>query len=512
MSDRIVSHSTVASYHLVGALTVLSNEIASSRPGKLTARSIVPIEVAVDASLRSVREILAEIAPRSESYPRGRWRGGIDRGGYEPLLRCIVAYATLLDLVSQVVGRETGLAWGQHLFCDADFHLVDFDPIPFPVPEAGIPLIAADVCADLAQAFEDMSSKAVGDLDAQLVALTGALTDISEWLGCTSAHVARIVAGSTMSLLGPAGAAAALGVPLSDLDTLAKERKVLRVPLWSGEFGYPEFQFDRSSSSVKPNVTAVLSNTSFDVADWRLSLWLFHHQKREFAWFEGHLRFMGLWKPAWSEPDSGRLDGIGVPPRRTQISCELKRVASREWSPFFFASAPTPPRALSKASGRFDLFDSTKEGSMYTAMDGVGACREVFDRELIVTLRDVLNKRMWSLKPQAPLHVIDLTAESVELAGSDNRISTQAVAMRLRAGVAGIMAGLKTKSDSHGVVLFGRAGPTLPGATGLGRWRVKQTNLCIDPDFWIYLNERSQRAGSSIMLRRFPEDLAVRKR
>lgn len=511
MSDQIVSHCTSACHHLVGALTALSVQIEKRPSRKPSARSIVPIEKAVDASLRSVREILAYIAPRSESHPRGKWRRGVDRSAYEPFLRCIVAYATLLDLVSQVIGQGIRLAWGQHLFCDADFHLVEFDSIPFPVPKAGVPLIAADVAADLAQAFEDMSRRAVGEIDVQLAELTRTLTVTCEWLGCTPEQVARVVAGTSMSLMSPASTAAALSVGISALDALAKDRKLLRVPLWTGEFGYPEFQIDRSTSSVRPTVTSVLFNTSINAADWRLSLWLYHHEKRAHTWFELRLRQMGLWKPAWSEDDPGTLDEIGVPPKFGQVSGELKRVVSREWSPFYFASVPAPPRAMSKASGRFDLFDTTGEGSMYTAMDGVGACREVFERELVVTLRDVLNRRMWSLQPQVAIEVVDLTSESVELAASDNRISTQSVAMRLRAGAAGLKAGLKTKTDSHGVVLFGLAGSTLPGATGLGRWRVKQTDLCLDADFWTYLHDRSERAGSSVMLRRFPEELAVRR-
>ncbi len=486
-------------------------KVARFADNGLTSDDLAVIETALDPLQRSFREVFDEYAPD------GSWAAETPGPELEPVLHAWVATVSFLDVVARLVQMEMEISWGSHLFGHRNVNLVDFDRLQGAPNSRQLAILLPEASADLLDAFREVAqgiahpgAPSISDVKSHLEVVCEQFADGLEW---RESFGFRLLRADEMAEI--------LDTGRESLEAMMSARRVLYVHSWSGETMFPDFQLTREG--IHGLVGHVLENCHGRLTGWPLALWLADQveNERSEGFVEATLGERGLWKPYWTEAETGSFDDLSNPEASGSLPGPFFRVAAAERTPFYFAahSDHADPGADTGSSedgretespkapsGRFDLPIATGNGSLYLAEEAVGACHEVLDREIVLTLSDVLRRTMWTLTPVDPIRdVADLRSYSTRLSATRNRRDTRAIAGRLAARFNGLRAVLRTAADQVGVVLFGLAGPSYPSAAGLGIWEVEASPLAERDELWEYIERRgSQQAAFPVILRRFP--------
>ena len=454
-------------------------------------RSLENLERALDRLLVGYRQMILDIKPSPGS--------AVDLN-YEPFIRCVVSFATIVQLVGPKVGESVGIDWGLHVFSDQDFELIGFDQIKTRLPEAAIRRILPDQVSDLKSAVTQVARKPMIRPDLLKARIFDQLDSICAALMCPPAMHESL----DMTLLTAQDAMKQLRIlDPTELATLIEERKIISVPTWTGERQFPSYQFGRTG--IVESVRDVCENAAESFKDWPLAIWMARNWQRPENYFATTLGNIGLWKPSWNQPLTGEFSGLQNPDK-VDIVGPVYRVARNVLSPFYFSGASV---SNPQEGGRFDLDKDEAKGSLYTALAVIGAWAETFEREPVLTLRDVLVRRVWTLTPKRPITVADLEPLSAKLAATNNRADTQDVAITLEAaGEVGIRVSLRSRGGEIGVVFFGPFGPNLPSSAEMGIWSSSPGDGIESDDLWTYIVDREKyHADFPVVLRRFPTEM-----
>ena len=460
-------------------------------------RSLIEFERALDALLVDYRTLLTEIAPPDPKTAI--------RGEYEPFLRSMVAFATIVGLIAPRIGASVGIEWGQHVFSDSDFKHMGFDKLGVDLPHDAVLRILPDQAADLRNAVAETSRWATIANNRAKARITKTLEDLAVELNCPDALHASL----GMELEDANWVKKELNIDDATLESMTENREIISVPSWSGKRMYPTFQIHRAA--IIKTVVLVCRNAADSFKDWPLAIWMAKNHDAPVAFFEEKLGQIGLWKPLWTAPVSGQFRGIKIPfLPSVVIAGPLFRVSRNSNSPFYFSSAST---TKPDDGGRFDPHDTTHMGALYTAERPFGAWSETLDRQPVVSLRELVMRTMWTLTPKKPFDVAGLATHSVALASTMKRSDTQLLATDiLNSGCAGLNVGLRSRQSELGVVVFGNAGPNLPATAGIGLWSATPGLGIEDPELWKYIEERERMDDTfPVVLRRFPTEMRFGK-
>jgi hypothetical protein len=449
----------------------------------LTASDLALYEKTLDDALREFRLVAEEIAPK------GNWDPVVSKPQYEPILRLFVAFSTLVAVASQHLSEVVGFAWGDHLFSESDFRLIEFDRIE-KIPPIGRTMLARDLAGELADAQLSLTRLGVGRVHKKIRDFELHLVAICKGLG---ADVAVLPSLETDLFWSKSDIANELSCSEGDIDQKCDDRELIFVFQWSGDKVFPRFQF-------------VLQNTPSKFSGWSLMLWMKENLDESDDHYKEVLEECGLWVPSWGIATNA-FDAISTSKPKEKITYELKRIARKRNGPFYFAFSDDPGAGTPELAGRFDLFKSSRKGTLYTALTCTGACHETLDREPVLTLRDVLDRSMWTLTCQSEVEVSDLTGLKTRVVQTPNRLDTQEFAMKFHPVTNGMKVGLKTKGDETGIAIFGAQGATLPGATGVGAWSATRVPLVECEFFWQYVKVRGDDQRFPVWMRRFPSEV-----
>ena len=485
----------------------VAQEFAKYLQGVHSEAELADLEMSIDDLMSAFQQVWDTVAPG------GAWTSGA-RDEYEPVVRTLATGVTLFQVLAQVACRHAGHPWGTHLFSPAQLRMVPFDQLPSELPDAGLTRMIPDLAADLVIAVDTLTDVTPASGLGIKKDLVAALFEVCEACGCTMQDATRIGEDWGLgALLTPAEAAAQLGTDEPDVLSRVARREVVAVPLWTGAWRLPAFQFSRDR--VHPHVENVLRHAHDRLRGWPLALWMAVavRDRRPEAWYQQVLGARGLWKPHWSDPETGEFDDVDVSRPATPVDGVLHRISRSDFGPFYFSHVtPTAGGGVTPPAGRFDLeAGMTDLGTMYTATTAKGACNEVLDREPVLTLSEVLDRTMWRLEPRSTIDVIDLTDLSASLAATTNRRDTQSLALRMSRGSKGLRVGLRTSSAEVGVAVFGRAGGHLPSSVGLGVWSAEGQPLLATDALWAYVEARDRdQGGFPVLFRQFPDVGIVR--
>ena len=428
---------------------------------------------------------------------------------YEALVWTMVSGQALFQVLAKVASQKAGFPWGEHLFSAAELRLVQREPLPERLPSAAIKRLIPDLASDLAYAMDKLT-------DSDPVRANGIMADIDKGLkricracDCADDHRNGLTNDWGLGeLMTPKRAGEELRIDAPDVVRRIDDRGLVGVPLWTGAWRVPGFQFVRGE--LRDDVKFVLTHAHDDLRGWQLALWLAKaiQDSRSQDWYETVLSDRGHWKPHWSSNETGEFGTYSLTARATSFSGELYRISRRGLRPFYFSHVEESEEGhLTPPAGRFDLdSDTSSKGTMYTATTAMGACTEVLDRELVLTLSEVLNRSMWRLEPRNPIKVVDLTSLPSSLPATRNRRETQYLAFRVSLEHEGLLVGLRTSQAEIGLAVFGDAGAHLPSAVDLGLWSADSEPLVHTDALWEYVDARDQdQAGFPVLLRQFPD-------
>jgi hypothetical protein len=459
------------------------------------------VESALDDWAIAYRDLWDEVAPH------GVWDASVNRDDYEPTLRNMAACVTLFQLLGQSVTSSCGFPWGLHVVSVDATRMIAFDPLPDDLPAEAIKRMLPDFASDVLFAFDNMTDVLPAYHVQLMKDVSRALRALCDACKCDVDHAVRLGDGWGFELESAGYAANELGLTELEVEQLATDRRVVAVPLWNGKMAYPTFQFG-AAGALLPEVQHVLEHAHDRLRGWPLALWLSYCVKdgKALGWYELELGHRGLWKPHWNLPGVGEFDDIAADRQTVAVNQPLYRITRRELGPFYFSSVRSIGGHVSPPAGRFDLDEAlTGKGALYTAFTGVGACHEVLDREPVLTLREVLARTLWTIQPRSSLEVADLTDVSGRLANSTNRVDTQSMSLRMSDKHVGMKVGLRTSTAEAGVVFFGKRGPHLPAAAGLGVWSVSRRQLVTTDELWTYVSDRERDHESfPVIFRRLP--------
>jgi hypothetical protein len=420
---------------------------------------------------------------------------------YEPFLRAMAAFATIVEVVGPRVGVPVGLTWGQHVFSASHFELFEFDRLPSKLPDEAVAFLYPHQAADFIIAVDQIHALSrTGRMKAQIL---GALERVRSAL-----DAGEVDTSLDMEVEDASDLAVRLGVGLSDVSQMDRDRQVVSVTTWNGERKYPLFQTD--DQGLLPNVQAVLSHADTRLRDWPLAIFLARNIDQEPAFFEQLLKRRLLWKPDWTTR-TGEFSGVAKTIRNgqapsTAVGGPLWRVAQARKTPFWFSTVDTNGSA---AGGRYDLDASAGHGrgSLYMGETALDAWSETLDRHPTITLRDLLDRKLWTLSPRDDLDVIDLTSYGADLPASHFRRETQGLAEAANSSQASGMRVTLRSNTGVGVVLFGTRGATLPSPAGIGLWSAEPVAGMEDGSLWEYIKARHQQHPDfPVVLRRFPTE------
>lgn len=463
------------------------------------------LETRVDALRHEWTSVLDDIAP----FDNVEMRRVLNAPKEEcnAFIRSVVAFASLIQVVSRKVGDGAGLVWGRHLFGDRDFEIATFEPLDIMLSDKAVRLLVPGICADVLGAVDELLTLAparpYGHKDSVYRAIDGI---------CAAVGASVKPAGLDFALLSASRVAAILRVDEIEIRRMAESRQVVSVPLWGGERMYPDFQFDFVTDQIWPTITELLAGTPESFKDWSLAIWLHKNHGRGVFLCKRLLSDRGLWTSDWSVPPTGAYAGVVNPPSHgVPQNVALHRVTKRGNTPFFFSTARTPaPGAATAPAGRFDLPDTSPQGSLYLAEDPVGAWAETLDREPVITLGSIAHRDRWELAPAQEHVVADLTSGATSIGTDPSRADTQALASSVAPRFSGLRAVVRSRASSIAVVLFGAKGATLPEPAGVGLWGSRKIPGLRDDSLWDYLEERAAfNASLPTVLRRFPDDLRL---
>jgi hypothetical protein len=460
------------------------------------------IEHGFDKWQRAYSELWTEVAPQ------GEWIDDATAIAYEPFLRNMAVCLTFFQLLGQEVSLKAGFIWGTHLSPSKSPTRTDLDALLPVLPVDARKRILPDITADLFSSVSDIL-RLSPDYTC-IPELSSALESICGSVGLPTGATIRLRDDWGFEVEDANFAAVELGISVDDVFDLVERRLIVSVPQWNGKVGFPTFQFFRNQ--IRGDVAFVLQNISDDFTGWRLALWL-SYCVREFKtteWYAEVLSQRYLWKPNWSLNGTGEFDAVSTARTTEDTSDELYRVTRREFTPFFFSAVSQLEGSsyrVSTPSGRFDLEAAISEnGSLYMAATPEGACLEVLDRELVLTLEAILERCLWKCAPQEALSVADLTSVTPPPQMSTNRLDTRDLSIKMSSRYKGIKVGLRTSAFEFGYVFFGPSGAHLPAAAGLGVWSAEQSELVVSPSLWEYVEDRVRNLGDfPVIFRRFPE-------
>lgn len=451
--------------------------------------TLASLEIALDGVLVEYRQFLEEL----------KTAGSPIEDHHEPFLRAMVAYSTIVQLLSPQIGSGAGFAWGRHTFSDDDFAFIGFDHLPPDLPLAAVQRILPDQVADLKSALGAVGASA-GYLQGRMRdRISDAFAQICGELDCVETNWESL----DMDLKDDAWVMRELAIDAKQLATMVADRTIISVPTWSGGRRFPSYQIELGV--IVHAVEYVCENTPPTFRDWPLAIWMARNLAATDEYFEEKLGSLGLWMPLWSGPATTQFKGIKKLKATTPLS-PLFRVCRRSLSPFYFSSVDA---ARPAAGGRFDLAVSTGLGSLYTAETPFGAWSETLDRRPVVTLRELLSMRLWSLRALDQPDVADLT--KVPGTNTNRRPDTQALAEAVRVdGWLGLRVPLRSRPTEIGVVMFGKTGPNLPATAGIGLWEALPTEGIEAASLWEYMETRQDLENDfPIVLRRFPSEMAL---
>lgn len=415
--------------------------------------------------------------------------------------RSLVATCDLIDLLSASMKVNWDVHWGSHLIADAEFGKRRLQRIPADrLCEPAINGLALGVTSFFYATAEDIRLR----LSTPPTSIEQVMSSICAKLGGTWVHaptgprdVELVPVDEVIRTLGLADVA--------EVDELVLQRQILCVREWSGEAGFPAFQFDRDQ--IHTTVSAVLAGSDLPVDTWSTALYLSDAiESRELSvdQIQAELGSAGRWEG----PSSNHSQVHTGTPETVAAGNGLFRICKEEHSPTYFSTHGQPG-----TGGRFDLPSSGDRGALYLAQSVRGACTEVFSREPRLSLGDLLSRRLWEVRPTEDLTVVDLRGEGSELNATTDRSRTQAIARDVAAmqGRRGIMSMLRSTADGVGVTLFGPKGVTPPAAADLGVWEFDRLELFNDNEFLDFV-ERERGVPSRfpiIALSRLPSDLVL---
>lgn len=463
------------------------------------------LETNVDQLRCEWTSLLDDIAP----FDRNKMRRvlGASKADCNAFIRSVVAFASLIQVVSRRIGDGVGLVWGRHLFGDRDFEIATFDPLDIELPDKAVKLLTPGICADVLGAVDELLMLVPARPYAHKTSIYRAISGICVAVGASVASE-----GLGFSLLDLTRVASILRVDETEVELMVGSRQLVSVPLWGGGRMYPDFQFDFANDQVLPSITVLLARTPESFKDWNLAIWLNKNHGMGVKWCQGQLEQRGLWTPNWAVASQSIFTGIERPSTHEVVkNTILHRVTRRGNTPFFFSTvqASSPGAAVAPA-GRFDLPEASGQGSLYLSEDAVGAWAEALDREPVVTLGSIAHRERWELKPAQEHCIADLTNGGANIATWPFRADTQELAVFVSRQFSGLRVGLRVRSCSNAVVLFGKKGATLPAPAGVGLWASSKMPGLLDESLWVYLQERADvTAPFPTVLRRFPDDLRL---
>lgn len=481
---------------LLGALQESTSALREhTRSG--TDLTLAQLEEKLDSLLQEYGVLLREIEPAKPGQD-------VDHA-YEPFLRAMVAFATLIELLAPRLGGISGKAWGQHVFADSHFRYISFEKFPTGLPEEALPLIFPDQCSDLKSAVDEIARLGRVTLLKSFI-----FRDLDE-IGITLACPQRQPHTLGIELMDAEWARQQLGCRDRDeIEEMAAERQIISVPTWTGELMYPKFQFQ--GSRLTDSVTMVCADAHPSFCGWPLAIWLATHQNEDLTYLSSKLGRIGLWMPNRTAPPTHEFRELERAAASKTPSFPLSgpayRVCRIDNSPFYFSSADARDP---HAGGRFDLDSASGMGSLYAGDSPLGAWAEVFGRLPVLTLHDLFGRRLWELYPRSSLDILDITDYTATIFSTVNRANTQEVAaMALKHGNKGLRVLLRASGKSMGVVLFGRAGAKLPSAAGIGLWDANPLRGIEDPGLWKYISNREHLFPEfPVVFRRFPTEVSM---
>jgi hypothetical protein len=350
-----------------------------------------------------------------------------------------------------------------------------------------------------------------------------------------------------------------LRTSVSDVEHMAKGRKLLSFKWWDGRDLFPGVQIDPTSGNPYPKIVDLLKALEPDsYTTLGLSMWLgledghagvsharllqnrdgFKHLKDKLAAIgvlaPGKYSYPTQRMPGTNEMRRALAAGYHVPlrgcgaayvgqwsasaashGRRTSVDYgkPMFRITRRSHGPFFFSRQPNKKGS----GGRFDMDSKSRTGTVYLAETVDGAISEVYERFLVLDIQAVTTRLLWEMRNTNDIGpLLDLTDSNTGTAlggvataafTTMDRLSTQQLATDANnVGYRGLVHLLKTTTLSKGYALFGPAGPTYPESAGLGSWSCKVMAVSESDDFWTWVGRRASSSHDSmhIILNQLP--------
>jgi hypothetical protein len=426
------------------------------------------------------------------------------------VLRVAVAFFTPVDIVGSPSARPT--SWCETLVTYSNPWILSLPHTSRPKRDQDTAMILCEHANDLIDALNDLylplwSAKAAKVADG--------LDEICGRFGADRSKDSY----QELPTISRKDVASKLRVEPRKVDRMRMKGQLVWVKTWSGGYRYPSFQFD--GDKVCPWIEEVLPHAVLE--GWPLALFLAqalprpHRHDLRVDWpkkIEADLGRVGLWRPHLLQPKTGHLDDINGQTTTTMPGPAFYyRVQDVQYSePWYFSAYDDRLGSLPADVGRLDLPKASGDGTWYLADTSEGAWREILGRRPVISLDDILNRRLWKLTPNQDIdEIADVTAGARPLSFALRRADTLDVARRLHErGLRGIKYGLNLNPASYGYALFGPAGNTDPSVAGLGTWSHSRTPMVDDPSAWAFLrNRKLEDPRLPVILRRLPDGPGV---
>lgn len=429
----------------------------------------------------------------------------------------LISLRDILDLLSHFLYQEYQINWGQHLIGDSffrGFNVVRFSISGLENNKLKKQIIVKAIIESFFISIQELSSKlrdykSISDIEEHITVINEVLGG-GTWRDRSTSYVIK----NNLDLFNESEVIKQLEISSKELTDLVSFGKILEVRDWLNQRQYPVFQFDRNE--ILSLVKEALEISNLNNCSWSTALYLnkvyqnkelgSNNQKIEKV--KNQLRLAGRLK--YKPSDKGEeIDPNNSQPEIINKGTELFRISQSAYTPFFFTS-------YSKLGegGRFDLSgtppiypNQVAKGSLYTAKSIQGACCEVFRREPIITLEDLLSRTLWKIKIGEDIPVFNLKGILSQLTATTDRIYTQKIAQKVDEcdKYKGLLSRLRTNGDEEGVTLFGLKGASPPTVCNFGVWQVKPCPLLDDHQVISFITEeRKHEAFPIIHLQRFP--------